>query len=207
MFWGKKPDYPGVDSEKPVISEGTSSWSIDSGSRAPEASAWEKLEVKVLSASEIEAMLAGRFGKVRSALGVGTLIQGRLSFDTPVRIDGKLSGEVFSSEALIVGSSGVVDAQLEVAVLIVMGTVKGKIKASQRVEVYAGGRLEAEVIAPVIKIEEGAHFGGKCSMPAQAREQQKERDGALKNVLGDKAEAKGGSQPGKTSALDEAQLH
>jgi len=105
-----------------------------------------------------------RFGKLRSALGPGTVIQGKLSFDTPVRIDGKLSGEIFSSEAIIVGAGGSIEGDIEVASLIVLGLVRGKVTAHQRVEVLSGGRLEADFAAPVFQMEDGGIFNGRASM-------------------------------------------
>jgi len=105
-----------------------------------------------------------RFGKVRSALGSGTVIQGKLSFDTPVRIDGKLSGEIFSSNALIVGESGTIEAQVEAASLIILGKVKGTVKVTDRIELHAGGSLEGDVKAPTLVIHSGAQFNGNCAM-------------------------------------------
>ena len=200
MIWGKKPEVPESAAEKTVAARDVSKWGLSPAVKSPETSAWDKLELKVLSSAEVENMLSTRFGKVRSALGVGTLIQGKLSFDTPVRIDGKLSGEVFSSEALIVGPSGLVDAQLEVASLVVLGTLKGKVKATQQIEVYSGGKLEAEVITSSLKVEEGAHFSGKCSMP----ENSKGRGAA--DLRAGKVDAK--NAPGaKAGLVDEVQLH
>jgi cytoskeletal protein CcmA (bactofilin family) len=105
-----------------------------------------------------------RFGKLRSALGPGTVIQGKLSFDTPVRIDGKLSGEIYSSQAIIVGAGGSVEGDIEVASLIVLGLVRGKVVAHDRIEVLQGGRLEADFAAPIFTMEEGGLFNGRCSM-------------------------------------------
>ena len=105
-----------------------------------------------------------KYGNVRSALGKGTVIQGKLSFDTPVRIDGKLGGEVFSTETLIVGPTGEIDAKVEVATLVVMGTVKGEIEAKDKVEILASGKIYGDVNAQALVIEEGALFQGKCSM-------------------------------------------
>lgn len=115
-------------------------------------------------AKNLEDKLAERFGKIRSALGPGTVIQGKLSFDSTVRIDGKLGGDLFSSKALIVGETGQVDAQVDAASLIILGSVKGKIKAAERIEVWAGGKLEAEVTTPILVVEEGAYLAGSCSM-------------------------------------------
>lgn len=106
--------------------------------------------------------------KVRSALGPGTVIQGKLSFDAPVSIDGKLSGEIYSSKTLIVGKSGSVDAQVDVAVLIVKGIVKGHIKASERIEIRDSGQLLGDVVTPSLVIEEGCVFNGGCTMSSGA---------------------------------------
>jgi cytoskeletal protein CcmA (bactofilin family) len=119
--------------------------------------------------SSLEEHLNQKYGRVRSALGAGTVIQGKLSFDTPVRIDGKLSGEIFSSKALIVGPTGQIDAKVEVACLVIMGSVKGNVKASERIELLAGGQLEGEISTQVFVIESGARFTGGCSMGGKAR--------------------------------------
>jgi len=116
--------------------------------------------------SNLDDLVSERFGKIRSALGPGTVIQGKLSFDAPVRIDGKLSGEVFSSRVLIVGQTGRIDAQVQVASLIVMGSVTGSIKAAERIEVWKGGELNGDIHTPILVVQEGSWFSGSCSMPA-----------------------------------------
>lgn len=106
-----------------------------------------------------------RYGsKLRTALGPGTIIQGKLSFDAPVKIDGKLSGEIFASKDLIVGKTGEVTADIHAATLIILGKVKGKIKASEGIEILSGAILEADITTPKLMIEEGAVFRGACQM-------------------------------------------
>ncbi len=119
-----------------------------------------------MNRDNLDDYLDKRFGKLRSALGSGTVIQGKLSFDAPVRIDGQLSGEVYSSKPLIIGPRGQVSADLDVAELIILGKVKGKVKVRERVEVLGQGILEADVTTPVFVVEHGAIFDGKISMPA-----------------------------------------
>lgn len=116
-----------------------------------------------------EESLMERYGKLRSALGPGTVIQGKLSFDTPVRIDGKLGGEIFSSRALIVGPQGSVEAKVEVAALIVMGRVTGTIRASERVEVLAGAKVSGDISTPCLVVQDGAVLNLDCKMPSVAR--------------------------------------
>lgn len=123
-----------------------------------------------------EDILNERFGKTRSALSAGTVIQGKLSFDTPVRIDGKLSGEVYSSKALIIGPTGQVDAQVEVACLVVLGSLKGNAKAAERLEIWAGGAFEGNIVTPVLVVQEGGAFSGDCKMPAAPKKEAVERE-------------------------------
>jgi cytoskeletal protein CcmA (bactofilin family) len=113
--------------------------------------------------------------RVRSALGPGTVIQGKLSFDAPVSIDGKLSGEISSSKTLIVGKSGIIDAQVEVATLIIRGTVKGTIKATERIEIRDGGQLIGDIITPSLIMDDGCIFNGTCHMTSNS---------ALKKAVG-----------------------
>lgn len=105
-----------------------------------------------------------QYGHVKSALGPGTSIQGKLSFDTPVRIDGHLSGQVQSSQSLLVGKSGRIEATIVTRALIIEGAVKGQIEAKERVEVLPGGSLEGEVKTPILVVHDGSRFDGSCAM-------------------------------------------
>lgn len=118
--------------------------------------------------SPLEEDLLRRFGRVRSALSPGTIIQGKLSFDSPVRIDGKLSGEVFSSQILLIGTSGLVDAGIEADTVVVLGKLKGSLKAKTRVEIFPGAEVDASIVTPVLVVHEGAFVQGRCTMQAKA---------------------------------------
>lgn len=167
-FWNKDLE----DSEKP-ISTREKVGAPESGPDAthgsePKPSVQSEIKAdspeKSSSEQTLDERLSKRFGTLRSALGPGTIIQGKLSFDTPVRIDGQLSGEIYSSTAVIVGPTGKVDADIEVASLIVMGKVSGNIKAIERIELFENGELAGEVTTQSLLIEHGAIFQGRCSM-------------------------------------------
>ncbi|MCB0358204.1 MAG: polymer-forming cytoskeletal protein [Bdellovibrionales bacterium] len=112
----------------------------------------------------LEQDLERRFGsRVKEAIGAGTVIEGKLSFDAPVRIDGTLHGEVVSSSTLIVGEQGSVVATLEVGSLVVMGHVQGNVIAKDLVEIRAGGRLDGDIRTKRIAIEDGGIFEGSCN--------------------------------------------
>ncbi|MDZ4784540.1 MAG: polymer-forming cytoskeletal protein [bacterium] len=116
-----------------------------------------------LSTIQEDQVAARLGGNIRSVLSEGTVINGKLSFDTPVKIDGKLTGEVFSSKALVVGRTGKINAKIDVESLIIMGEVEGSVLAKDKIEVMPGGRLSADIETKSLIITD-AEFNGSCKM-------------------------------------------
>lgn len=122
----------------------------------------DKLSIADISVSAYQD-IKRRFGSnIKSALGPGTVIEGTFSFDEPVCIDGSLTGQIQSTSVLIVGEQAEVNAKIEVGGIIILGKVRGEIKAKELVEVRSGGELIADVYCPRFVIEDGASFNGYC---------------------------------------------
>jgi cytoskeletal protein CcmA (bactofilin family) len=100
---------------------------------------------------------------------VGTELVGELRFRDTFRIDGHLKGRIVSENTLIVGESGHVEAEIDCGVVSIRGSVNGKVHARQRIELLAGCRVHATLVAPKVVIEEGAFFEGSCDMSAAAK--------------------------------------
>ena len=94
----------------------------------------------------------------------GSNFSGELSFEQTFRIDGKFQGKIRAGSELIIGDSAEVDADIEVERISVNGRLAGVVRAKERIELMAGARVSAELISPIIRIEEGAIFDGTCKM-------------------------------------------
>jgi len=104
-------------------------------------------------------------GNLSGFVGSGTVVTGEANFKAMMRVDGHLSGRVSSSSGtLIVGANGKVDANIEVAIAIVQGTVNGDIIASQRLELGRASKLNGNIQTASLMIEPGALFEGTCKM-------------------------------------------
>jgi len=104
-------------------------------------------------------------GNLSGFVGNGTVVTGEANFKAMMRVDGHLSGRVNStSGTLIVGSNGKVDANIEVAVAIIHGTVNGDIIATQRLELGRAAKLNGNIQTASLMIEPGALFEGSCKM-------------------------------------------
>ena len=103
-------------------------------------------------------------GEINAFLGADTEFEGTLVFTGVVRIDGKLSGEIFSGGTLIIGESAIIKSQIHVADVIIKGEVYGDIFAENKVEINVPGKLFGNIRAPKFVIEEGVIFEGNCKM-------------------------------------------
>jgi cytoskeletal protein CcmA (bactofilin family) len=104
-------------------------------------------------------------GTLSGFVGGGTVMTGEANFKAMMRVDGNLSGRVSSSSGtLIVGANGKVDANIEVAVAVIHGTINGDIIATQRLELGRAAKVHGNIQTPSLIIEQGAIFEGSCKM-------------------------------------------
>jgi cytoskeletal protein CcmA (bactofilin family) len=104
-------------------------------------------------------------GNLSGFVGSGTVVTGEANFKAMMRVDGHLSGRINSSSGtLIVGANGKVDANIEVAVAVVHGTVNGDIIATQRLELGRAAKINGNIQTASLAIEPGALFEGSCKM-------------------------------------------
>lgn len=107
-------------------------------------------------------------GEITTLLGRGSEFQGKLTFEGTVRIDGKVSGEIFSDDVLVVGESAQVSAEIEVGVIIVEGSVTGNIRAKRSVELHAPARIHGNIETPSLFVDKGVVFEGNSKMEGLA---------------------------------------
>ena len=89
---------------------------------------------------------------------------GTLRFDKPLLIQGKVSGEIDASNLLMIAEEAVVEANIKASKVIILGTVKGNVTATDKVDVSITGKLIGNVTAPEITMETGCFFSGRCIM-------------------------------------------
>jgi cytoskeletal protein CcmA (bactofilin family) len=115
-------------------------------------------------------------GTLSGFVGNGTTLTGEANFKGMLRVDGHLSGRVSSQDGtLIVSTGGQVDADVEVSVAQIYGTVIGNITATKRIELGRVAKVTGDIQTPALVIEQGAMFEGSCRMQqikeAQAKEE------------------------------------
>jgi cytoskeletal protein CcmA (bactofilin family) len=104
-------------------------------------------------------------GEIAALLGRGTKFRGKLVFEGRVRVDGAFDGEVHTEGVLVVGEEAVLDGTFDVGSLLVLGgTVRGKVRAREVIELHADSHVLAELETPRLFVDKGARFDGSCRM-------------------------------------------
>src|SRR5436190_13330209 len=122
----------------------------------------------------VDGIIGGQLGAAASTLSIKQRprngngepeLDGELSFKDMLRINGHVAGRVFSYKGtLIVDTSAKVEADINVGVCVVNGTVVGDIIGHERVEVTPGAIVRGNIATRTLSIKPGAVFQGDCRM-------------------------------------------
>ncbi|MBT8143522.1 MAG: polymer-forming cytoskeletal protein [Gammaproteobacteria bacterium] len=106
-----------------------------------------------------------------AVIGSSIQINGDLRGDEDLRIEGNVTGTVeLKNSVLTIGKEGRVTAGVYAKSIAVDGETKGDLYATERVSVHVNARVQGNIIAPKVSIEEGAHFKGSIEMDPAAVE-------------------------------------
>jgi cytoskeletal protein CcmA (bactofilin family) len=99
-----------------------------------------------------------------TVIGQGLNIEGDIASDEEIVIQGNVRGKVTTTDAVSIGSSSVVQADISGQSVSIAGQVTGDVTAPERVDIQAGGRLVGDVKAARFTIADGASFKGAVDM-------------------------------------------
>lgn len=102
-------------------------------------------------------------------IGQGISIVGDVNASSNLRVEGQIEGRgVQSSHDVEIGESGRVTASIVAKVVKVAGEVIGDISGSEKVLIARTGRVQGNIDAPRVQLEDGALFRGSIDMnPAE----------------------------------------
>ncbi len=106
----------------------------------------------------------------------GITIRGEVFGDEDLQIDGELSGSVKLACARVsIGPEGRVSGNIQAREIIVRGTLKGNLRASERILMGGTGRWEGDGVSPRLAIEEGATVRGNLEVADSPEKKQRPR--------------------------------
>ena len=98
-------------------------------------------------------------------LGASLHVKGEISGNEDLHIDGSVEGLVqLEDRKLTVGASAKLTADVVAREVVVYGSVKGNLRARDRIEIKKDGSVVGDLTTARIMIEDGAYFKGSIEI-------------------------------------------
>ncbi len=99
-----------------------------------------------------------------SLIGANTSVEGKLTTEGSIRIDGKLVGDVIAKSNVAVGLTGTVEGSITGKNIALAGHVKGHVTAVEKLLLESKSVMRGDIRAVKLVVDEGATFDGNCGM-------------------------------------------
>lgn len=104
-------------------------------------------------------------GSRPSTLGPSIAIKGTLKGKEDLRLEGSVEGTIrFDKQSVVVSESGRIKADIFASKICVEGEVEGNLFGEREVVIRPSGKLEGNITAPSVTLENGAKFRGSIDM-------------------------------------------
>lgn len=139
-------------------------------------------------------------GSRPSTIGPTLRIQGDLTGNEDLRIEGTVKGTIrCDNQSVVVSSSGHIEADIYARSICVEGQVKGNLYGEEEIVIRPSGKLQGNITAPSVGLENGAKFRGAIDMEPKSA---KPETGAARSSTdkADRGGEKGKADPGLSAA-------
>jgi cytoskeletal protein CcmA (bactofilin family) len=162
-MWGnKKPDTPQTAQPE------SKNFPVNQPPK-PAAATWEGT-----TAMSTDAMrpLGATADRATARLGPSLHVKGEISGNEDLVIEGSVEGLVQLDERkLTVGATAKVTADIIAREVVVYGSVKGNLRAKDRIEIKKDGSVNGDLTTARIMIEDGAYFKGSIEIDKSAEKE------------------------------------
>lgn len=132
---------------------------------------------------------------IDTLVGARTELKGDLTFSGGLRIDGKLKGNVTvkgegtGNSTLILSENAVIIGNVTVPHMIINGTIKGTVRATERIELQPKAEIAGDVYYKILEVANGAVINGNLVREVNELGKDKASVARLKPVAGGEEEA------------------
>jgi len=110
----------------------------------------------------------------QATIGRSLVIKGEVTGAEALYIDGRVEGTIdMADNRVTIGRNGSVTADISAREVVIMGSVKGNIECTDRLDIRAEGSLVGDVIAARISVEDGAMLKSSVEVQVGAHKQDK----------------------------------
>ena len=121
--------------------------------------------------------------KAAACVSQGIKIKGEISGSEELFVDGQIDGKITCANSTVtLGPNATVKADVSAREVIVRGRVEGKLTGTDRIQVWRSARVQGDLKADRISIEEGAELHGmlEAGKPPVGASERASREGSKK---------------------------
>lgn len=111
-----------------------------------------------------EALEEENEAEPETIIAEGVSIQGTITFQKLLRIDGSFEGELISTGKVIIGPTGRVKANIDLEEAFIAGKVTGNITVKKRLVLRGRAEVRGDVTAPLLSVDEGVSMIGNLNI-------------------------------------------
>jgi len=105
-------------------------------------------------------------GQELVGIGESLVIKGDLSASEDLTVRGQVEGSItLTNHTLTVDAQAKLTANIAARAVVVVGNVRGKVTAGEKLEIRASGSVIGDVVSPRLVIVDGGSLRGKVEMP------------------------------------------
>ncbi len=172
MWSNKKPDSPQQQPQSSVVPEPRTNLTPK-----PAPATWEG---ETNMSTDAMRPMGATSDRASARLGASLHVKGEISGNEDLQIDGTVEGLVnLEDRKLTVGAAAKVTADVVAREVVVYGSVKGNLRARDRIEIKKDGSVVGDLTTARIMIEDGAYFKGAIEIEKtteSASHKDKEKD-------------------------------
>ncbi len=101
-------------------------------------------------------------------IGEGAVLEGTFRAAGDLRVSGRVVGKLFVEGRIVITREGVVDGEIEAHGADIAGKMIGQVSVRERLVLKSTANVDGNIKAARLVVEEGAIFGGRCIMGADA---------------------------------------
>ena len=168
-MWGnKRPDTPQA-APGPQAAQPEQKISQMNQAPKPAPATWEE---KTTMSTDALRPLGATADRATARLGSSLHVKGEITGNEDLQIDGSVEGLIQLDERkLTVGATAKLTADIIAREVVVYGTVKGNLRAKDRIEIKKDGSVNGDLTTARIMIEDGAYFKGSIEIDKSAEKE------------------------------------
>jgi len=108
----------------------------------------------------------------QTVFGSSLVLKGDLTGNEDLLVDGQFEGTLnVPDHCVTIGSQGRVKAEVRARLVVIHGSVEGKITARDKIDLRKTGNIVGDLVSASVSIEEGAYFKGSIEILREAKEE------------------------------------